>query len=144
MENTKNKPMLITSDLIVNGYDIDVMGVVSNIVYVRWFEDLRLKFLDTYYPFQKMFEDKKSPIIATTEVKYKYPITIFDKPRGYLWVNKMGRSKWVMDMEIRTEDKIHCLGRQTGAYYDLVKKRPTAIPQVLMDKFNECVAKSST
>ena len=29
----------------VNGYDIDAMGIVSNIVYIRWFEDLRTDFI---------------------------------------------------------------------------------------------------
>ena len=27
-------------EIEVNNYDIDAMGIVSNIVYIRWFEDL--------------------------------------------------------------------------------------------------------
>jgi len=42
------RPMLIQKPLKINGYDIDVMGIVSNIVYIRWFEDLRFEFLDRY------------------------------------------------------------------------------------------------
>ena len=34
----------------VNGYDVDFQGVVHNIVYVRWFEDLRMRLLDAYLP----------------------------------------------------------------------------------------------
>ena len=33
---------LVEMPLKVQGYDIDVAGIVSNIVYVRWLEDLRL------------------------------------------------------------------------------------------------------
>ncbi|MGO9114694.1 MAG: hypothetical protein ACLP9L_36220 [Thermoguttaceae bacterium] len=36
--------------LRVKPYDIDVVGVVSNIVYVRWMEDLRLAMLDRDSP----------------------------------------------------------------------------------------------
>lgn len=38
-ERTLNLDMPIT----VKTYDIDFMGIVSNISYVRWMEDLRLK-----------------------------------------------------------------------------------------------------
>ncbi len=34
-------------EIEVNGYDIDAMGVVSNIVYIRWFEILRTAFIST-------------------------------------------------------------------------------------------------
>lgn len=36
------RPILIQKPLKINGYDIDVMGIVSNIVYIRmlWISDL--------------------------------------------------------------------------------------------------------
>lgn len=38
--------LVVEKEIEVNGYDIDVMGVVSNIVYIRWFEDLRIVFIN--------------------------------------------------------------------------------------------------
>ena len=72
------RPLLIEKQLKVNGYDIDVMGIVSNIVYVRWFEDLRYRFLDTFCPFEELLARNQSPILSRTEVEYKYPLTIYD------------------------------------------------------------------
>ena len=39
-------------ELEVNGYDIDAMGIVSNIVYVRWFEDLRTDFINQHIKYR--------------------------------------------------------------------------------------------
>ena len=41
----------------VKPYDMDVVGVVSNIVYVRWMEDLRLAMLDAYLPLDEQMAD---------------------------------------------------------------------------------------
>jgi len=37
------RPFLIEVPLPVRTYDIDFAGIVSNIVYIRWLEDLRLE-----------------------------------------------------------------------------------------------------
>ena len=36
--------------LRVQTYDIDFAGIVSNIVFIRWLEDLRLGLMDEAYP----------------------------------------------------------------------------------------------
>jgi hypothetical protein len=36
----------------VRTYDIDYAGIVSNIVYIRWLEDLRLALLDQHVPLE--------------------------------------------------------------------------------------------
>lgn len=122
------KPMLIKKHFKVNAYDVDVMGIVSNIVYIRWFEDLRFKLLDTYQSYEEMLRSGQSPILAKTEVEYKRPLTIFDKPVGQLWVSEMTRSRWTVSLEIISGGKVACRGKQTGYFYDMQKKRPVAIP----------------
>ena len=36
--------------LPIRTYDIDFAGIVSNIVFIRWLEDLRLGLMDQAYP----------------------------------------------------------------------------------------------
>ena len=127
--------MMIEMPLIISGYDIDVMGIVSNIVYIRWFENLRFKFLDKYYPFEEIISHNQSPILATTEANYKFPLTIYDKPIGQTWVTGMSRAKWEMEFKITTKDKVHCTGKQTGYFFDLNKNKPIAIPPELINTF---------
>ena len=47
------KDLLVTLPLNVRTYNIDFAGIVSNIVYIRWHEDLRLEMLDRYFPIQE-------------------------------------------------------------------------------------------
>lgn len=133
----KDMPMMVEREMDINGYDIDVMGIVSNIVYVRWFEDLRNSFLDKYYPYTEMIEQKMSPILMKTKVEYKKSLTIFDHPIGRTWMIHMGRSKWEMAFEIISRQTIHCYGEQTGCFYNLEKKRPARIPHQLLIHYNE-------
>jgi acyl-CoA thioester hydrolase len=129
------RPMLIHKPLKINGYDIDVMGIVSNIVYIRWFEDLRFEFLDRYWPFENMLKSNRSPVLSTTHVKYRYPLTIYDRPFGMLWISDLGRAKWTVSIEIATEERINCTGTQTGYFLDLTTKRPVPLPTELRKEY---------
>ncbi|MEI2691642.1 MAG: hypothetical protein V9H69_18825 [Anaerolineae bacterium] len=44
------QPLEITLSIAVRTYDIDFASIVSNIVYIRWLEDLRLQMLAEYFP----------------------------------------------------------------------------------------------
>ena len=38
----KERQLIAEKEITINAYDIDARGIVSNIVYIRWFEDLRM------------------------------------------------------------------------------------------------------
>ena len=123
--------MMIEHDIMVKAYEIDSVGIVSNIVYIKWFEDLRHYFLNKYYPYKDMMKTQISPMLVKTAVEYKAPLTITDTPTGRSWVAKMGKFKWEIAIEIVTGDKIHCIGRQTGCFYDIEKKKIAPVPELL-------------
>ena len=137
-ENTPGQqPLLLEKNIKINGYDIDVLGIVSNIVYVRWFEDLRHHFLDEYWPYEEMLASNQSPVLAKTEVDYKHPLTIHDQPVGRIWVEHFGRGKWIMRFEILAAGKISCSGRQTGYVIDTQRMKPIPIPEGLRQKYED-------
>ncbi len=129
------RPLLVEKPIRINGYDIDVLGIVSNIVYVRWFEDLRHHFLDKYWPYEEMIKINQSPVLAKTELEYKYPLTIHDKPVGRVWVAHFGRGKWEMCFEISIGNKIACKGKQTGYVIDTNRMKPIPIPEGLRQQY---------
>ncbi len=45
-----NDRRIVERDLPIRTYDIDFAGIVGNIVYVRWLEDLRLAMMEEAYP----------------------------------------------------------------------------------------------
>ena len=97
--DTNEGKLVVDTEIEVNGYDIDAMGIVSNIVFIKWFEDLRTIFINQYMNYSEMMTQGISPILMKTEVDYK----------------------------------VHCIGYQTGGFYDLEKQKITKLPQVFQD-----------
>jgi len=130
------RPLLLEKEIRIQGYDIDVLGIVSNIVYLRWFEDLRMHFLDNYYPFQELYADHMSPVLTDTQVKYHYPLTIHDETNGRVWLSNISKSRWECSFEIVTEKKIHTTGVQSGYFIDTQRMRPTRIPERFQELYD--------
>lgn len=136
------KGSLITEiPISVKAYDIDSMGIVSNIVYIRWFEDIRTRFLEDNMSLSEMMNDGISPILARTEVDYKSPVTIHDKITGRGIVEDMGASKWTMKLEIIKNGKLCCSGKQTGYFFNLKTNKPARVPEKLQTAYRNSLLK---
>jgi len=77
--NNLHRALEVTLQIPVRTYEIDFAGIVSNIVYIKWLEDLRLKFLEEHFPIHQQIEQGYVPILAGTEIEYKRPIKLIDK-----------------------------------------------------------------
>lgn len=130
------KPLEIKEQIRINAYDIDVAGIVHNLVYIRWFEDMRMRFLDRYLPFERLLKQDISPVLAHTEIDYKLPLKYPDKPTISTWVGSLGRAKWELFFEITKENKLVCTGRQYGYFVNLESMRPVPVPGSLMKEYN--------
>ena len=138
--NSATRPphsLQISLPFTVPAYDIDAMGIVSNIVYVRWFEDLRTAFLEKYHPLRVMLAAGVTPILAHTDIHYRSPITIQDRPTGEAWIESLGRSKWRIGFEVRVGERVCCTGTQEGIFVDLATRRPVAAPAELSAAYEE-------
>jgi len=129
--------MQVELPIKIHGYDIDVMGIVHNIVYLRWFEHLRQDFLDHFWPLEQMLKNDQAPILHKSSVEYKKPLTIYDKPTGRLWLESVKHARWTVNIEIEQNNEIHALGLQSGFFFDLKEKRPVLLPKELVHKFKE-------
>ena len=131
----ENRIMLVEQDIRIKAYEIDAMGVVSNIEYVKYFEDLRHVFLDEFYPYDQMMKSHISPVLMNTDIHYKIPLTIHDKPRGRCWVTKMKMAKWELAFEIESTAGMHCVGTQKGGFFDVQEKKPIRCPESLLERY---------
>ncbi|ARV59009.1 thioesterase [Nostocales cyanobacterium HT-58-2] len=136
LANNLQRPMQVEIAINVQTYDIDFVGIVSNIVYIRWLEDLRLKFLDEYWQLNKQFEQGYAPILVGTEIEYKRPIKLFDKVIGRLWLSNLGRLKWTVQAEILSNNELAATATQKGALINLQNSRPIPIPEELQKKYS--------
>ena len=121
----------VTLNLQVKTYDIDFAGIVSNIVYLRWLEDLRLEMLETYLPLKQLMTRGYCPIIASTEIKYKKALRMFDRPVAKMWMSELGRLRCSLQAEIYLDNQIVTTATQTGFFINLETMRPMAVPQEL-------------
>lgn len=123
----------ISLTFAVKTYDIDFAGIVSNLVYVRWLEDLRLALLARAYPLDRMVADGIGPVLLETHIAYRDALTIHDKPEGRMSVESMGRLRWTVAAEFVTPDsgRIHATARQSGLFIRLDTRRPVRIPERL-------------
>jgi len=115
----------------VNAYDVDFQGIVNNIVYVRWFEDLRFRLLDEYLPLQQQMAAGYGPILMSTQIDYKRPVRLFDEPVGKIWLIEASKVRWTVGIEVTVGNAVAATGVQTGAFVDLKTLRPVRMPAVV-------------
>lgn len=136
MSDAEIKKMYVELPIKVKSYDTDYMKIVSNTVYVKWFEDLRLEILDRFFPLNDMLKENKTPILSETHIKYLRPLTLQNKPVGKAWVSELGKSKWVINLQILENDVLYCDGQQTGYYFDMTTNKPTRFRPEFIDYYN--------
>ena len=115
--------------LRVQTYDIDFAGVVSNIVFIRWLEDLRLGLMDEAYPLVRALAEDVAPILTQTRISYRRPVTIADRLVGRIKVAGLGRVRWRLAAGFAVGAAICAEAEQEGLFMRLSTRRPIAIPE---------------
>ena len=115
--------------LPIRTYDIDFAGIVSNIVFIRWLEDLRLGLLDQAYPLIQALAEDVAPILLATRISYRKPVTIADPLLGRMRVAGLRRVRWRLTAEFTVNGALHAEAEQEGLFMRLSRRRPIAIPE---------------
>lgn len=125
----KKKPFEVALDLPIKTYDIDFAGIVSNIVYIRWLEDLRLKMLECYSPLEHLIAKGYCPTVNSTQIKYQKALRLGDRPVGKMWMSQLGRLRCTVQAEIYLGQEIAATATQVGFFMSLESMRPIAMPE---------------
>ncbi len=123
------KLLAVDMDIFVGTYDIDFAGHVSNIVYLRWFEALRLKIFDEYYPLKKVMDEGYLPIITSHFIEYKRAIKLFDSPKGQMWIDSISKARLKFRGQIRVDGELATEAIHEGIFLSSRTMKPTKIPQ---------------
>ena len=129
------KKFYLESPVKVHTYDTDYMGIVSNTVYPKYFEDLRNAILDKYFPLEEMMKEHNTPILAETYIMYKRPLTLASKPVGRINITLTGASRWEAEIEIVEGERIYCTAHQAGYYFNLGRNKPVRFPKEFLDYY---------
>ncbi|MBD3305834.1 acyl-CoA thioesterase [candidate division KSB3 bacterium] len=130
------RPLEVELVLPVKTYDIDFAGIVSNIVYIRWLEDLRLKMLEQYLPLDQQIKADISPILMQTQIQYRKAVTLLDAPVGRMWMSDLSRMKWWVTAEIAVNGVVAATAEQYGCFIQLSTTRPIRIPAELLKHYH--------
>jgi acyl-CoA thioester hydrolase len=122
--------------LPIRTYDIDFAGIVSNIVFIRWLEDLRLGLMDRAYPLIRALAEDVAPVLLSTRIAYRHPVTIADPLIGRIRVSRMGRVRWRLAAEFTVNGAIHAEAEQDGLFIRLSTRKPIAIPEPIRRRYS--------
>ena len=115
--------------LRIQTYDIDFAGIVSNIVFIRWLEDLRLGLMEEAYPLIQALAEDVAPILLATRISYRRPVTIADRLVGRMRVAGLSRVRWRLAAEFTVGGALHAEAEQEGFFMRLSTRRPIGIPE---------------
>ena len=136
-ERVERRSLLVSLPIRVKTYDIDFVGHVNNIVYVRWLEDLRLQFLDTHLPLDGLVAEGVVPVVVNTEIHYRQAIVLDEKVvLARMWVQDMGKAAFYLGADFLVEDEVRCSATQRGTFVSMESGRPVRVPAVLREKFS--------
>ena len=79
-------------EFAIRPYDVDMAGIVSNIVYVRWLEDLRVELFGKYIPARDMAERNLLAVVVRTEIDYRASLRYLDRCTGHIALVRLGRT----------------------------------------------------
>ena len=113
----------------VRTYDIDFAGIVSNIVFIRWLEDLRLELMDRAYKLTRALADDIAPVLLSTEIHYRRPVMIADALVGRMRIKELRRVRWRLAAEFAVGGVLCAEAEQQGLFMRLSTRRPIAIPE---------------
>jgi len=128
MTHKDRRPLLVEKNFQVKTYDIDFAGHVSNIVYIRWLEDLRFALLDAYFPLKPQLDAGYAPILIRTNIQYRRAIRLFEPVQGRMWVQSVGGAKALLAARIVVNEDVCADVVQEGVFADLTTGRPMRIP----------------
>ena len=131
----QKQPFEIEIHLPVRTYDIDFAGIVNNIVYIRWLEDLRLEMLSAHFPLAEQLKNGIMPVIVQTKIDYKHPIKISDTPIGKMWMKSIESLRWNVNAVISVNGKVSALGEQVGVFVNSHNNKPVRMPAELRRKY---------
>ena len=129
-----DRPLYTQRICPVRTYDIDSAGIVSNIVYVRWLEDLRLEMFETVYSLEQMQRSGVVPVVAATNVAYKRSVTLLEEVSSAMWVAKVGRSSLTLEAEFMVKDTLVVQATQTCVFVNLAEGKATPIPAEVRER----------
>jgi len=118
-------------ELEVYTYQIDIVGHLSNIIYVEWMEIGRLKLLEAMgLPVTELTKKDIFPILVSTSITYKQPIFYGEKIKLEVWLSKLNAASAIIEFRfIKNDNVLAATGNQKGLFINGSSGKPFRLPE---------------
>ena len=126
-----SEPATFQLDLVVGEEDIDVLGHASNIVFVRWIQDVAMAHsaavglgLEAYQRLGAVF------VVVRHEIDYVRPALRGDAVEARTWISSVAAAKCNRSTELvrKSDGQMLARGVTTWAFIEMATGRPRRIP----------------
>lgn len=131
-------PQRFTLPIVATAEDIDELGHVSNLVYVRWVLDVAMAHTRArgwdhpeYRALGAVF------VVRRHEIDYVAQVREGEQLVGETWIDAFRQASCTRRTELRRGDTVVARAATTWAFISLVSGRPQRIPEALITLFTQ-------
>lgn len=119
--------------------EMDAFQHVNNIVYFRYFENVRVAYMSKINYLEWMTKTGFGPILASTQCRYKFPLTYPDTVLAGAKMIRMEEDRFVMQHAVASlkHHKIAALGEATVVSYNFRENKKAPIPQEIKERIQK-------
>jgi acyl-CoA thioester hydrolase len=119
--------------------DMDALQHVNNTVYFRYFESARMAYFEKLGFWEHMDETGIGPILASTQCRFRIPLTYPDTISVGTKIRDLGEDRFVMDYCVfsHRHEKVAAQGEGLIVTYDYRNQRKAPIPEKLRNRISE-------
>jgi acyl-CoA thioester hydrolase len=126
----------VTIEIPVVWGEMDAFQHVNNIVYFRYFESARISYFEKLDYMAFLEKNGVGPILATTQCKFKIPLTYPDRVTIGAKVETIEKERFTMQYIVVSHNhkKIAALGEGVIVSYNYRENKKTNIPEVIKSR----------
>ena len=111
--------------------EMDAMGHVNNVVYLRWFESVRMVYLQRVGLMAHLQEHGVGPILAETRCRFRIPLEYPDEVEVGARVARLETDRFLMDYAVasRQHGRLAAEGDGLIVTYDYDAARKAPVPE---------------
>ena len=121
-------------------YQIDFVGHVNNINYIRWMENGRVRLLEAMGLPVTTIAEKEGilPILTETSITYKKPLFLQNKVKIAIWISRLNNASAIMEFRFWNEKEELCAtGWQKGLFIDSKTMKPIRLTGKAKEAFEK-------
>jgi acyl-CoA thioester hydrolase len=123
----------VVVDQAVDWADMDLFGHVNNVVYFRYFENVRVEYFQRIGFWDMLRETGIGPIVASTQARFRRAVQYPDTLRAGAKLVAISEDRFTLKHALvsRTTGELKTEGDAVVVAYDYRAKRKTTIPNAL-------------